>query len=369
MEKDKKKLLMMFIALAVTMVGLGVYVVLTQFGGKDSPKQETSVTAPLPDGEVQRMTASKSEAFRGSVSTDAYFDMLGEVQPGQEAEDLSLVSDSVHAKRSPVRPAMMESGTAVERVFGGPAEEKRPELTVTNSGASSVTRSSGGGVSRPMTHEEKLEYDRKRAEMVRDVLTGAHEETPVTEDAPEKPASIDLSAVGSSDGIISSLDDDFDDAAVQYEGAKRPFRCMFVRDQKLTSGQRVTLRLLEDYNLDGVRIPANTHLPAICKIGDRLELSVRSLEMNGRIIPLALDAYDTDGLQGIYCPETSASKNSRKASDDAISTAGQTFGGLVGDIASTVIRTGASIAKSATGEVSVSVVSGYEFYLVKSERR
>jgi len=118
-----------------------------------------------------------------------------------------------------------------------------------------------------------------------------------------------------------------------------------------------------------VRIPANTHLAAICKIGDRLELQVRSLEMNGRIIPLALDAYDTDGLQGIYCPETSAGKNAKKASDDAISTAGQTFGGLVGDIASTVIRTGASIAKSASGELSVSVVSGYEFYLVKSERK
>jgi hypothetical protein len=74
-------------------------------------------------------------------------------------------------------------------------------------------------------------------------------------------------------------------------------------------------------------------------------------------------------LQGIYCPETSASRNSRKAADDAVSTAGQTFGGLVGDIANTVIRTGASIAKSATGELSVSVVSGYEFYLVKSEKR
>ena len=59
-------------------------------------------------------------------------------------------------------------------------------------------------------------------------------------------------------------------------------------------------------------LQANTHLAAICKIGDRLELQVRSLEMNGRIIPLALDAYDTDGLQGIYCPETSASKNTTR---------------------------------------------------------
>ena len=220
-----------------------------------------------------------------------------------------------------------------------------------------------------MTSEERLDYDRRRAEMVRDVLVGGSEEPPVTEDAPEQPKSIDLSAVGSADDIISSLDDDTDDAAVQYEGAKRPFRCMFVRDQKLTAGQRVTLRLLEDYVEGGVRIPANTHLAAICKIGDRLELQVRSLEMNGRIIPLALDAYDTDGLQGIYCPETSAAKNRQKASNEAISTAGTTFGGLVGDLASTVIRTGASIARSATGEVSVNVVSGYEFYLVKSDRR
>jgi hypothetical protein len=226
-----------------------------------------------------------------------------------------------------------------------------------------------------MSADEKLEYDRKRAEMVRDVLTGGPEETLRTAQgdshseaqAEESPAaSIDLSAVGSSDGIISYLDDDPSEG-VSY--GVRPFRCMFVRDQKIKSGQRVTVRLLEDYADGSVRIPANTHLQAICKIGDRLELSVRSLELNGRILPLALDAYDTDGLPGIYCPETSAAKNARKASDDAISTAGRTFGGLVGDIASTVIRTGASIAKSATGEVSVSVVSGYEFYLVKSERR
>ena len=234
-------------------------------------------------------------------------------------------------------------------------------------------RSSGGGSSsaRAMTSEERLDYDRRRAEMVRDVLVGAPEETPgqAGSDESEATRSIDLSAVGSTDGIISSLDDDFEDAAVQYEGAKRPFRCMFVKDQKLKSGQRVTLRLLEDYNADGIRIPANTHLAAICKIGDRLELQVRSLEMNGRIIPLALDAYDTDGLQGIYCPETSASKSAKQAGNDAISTAGTTFGGLVGDLASTVIRTGASIARSASGELSVSVVSGYEFYLVKSERR
>ena len=216
-----------------------------------------------------------------------------------------------------------------------------------------------------MTPEEKLEYDRKRAEMVRDVLNGGAAEEPTEETAEPEARRVDLSS-SSSDGIISYLDDE---PASESEVGIRPFRCMFVRDQKLVNGQRVTLRLLEDLTVDGVSIPANTHLSAICKISDRLELSVRSLELGGRIVPLSLEAYDGDGLPGIYCPETTAAKNSRKASDDAISTAGRTFGGLVGDIANTVIRTGATIAKSATGEVSVNVVSGYEFYLVKVEKR
>ncbi len=59
---------------------------------------------------------------------------------------------------------------------------------------------------------------------------------------------------------------------------RRPYFLSAVKDQKLKSGQRVTLRLLEDYNTDRIRIPDNTHLAAICKIGDRLELQVRSLD-------------------------------------------------------------------------------------------
>ena len=367
---DKKKILIACIALGVLLVGTMVWFFVSENSGKAGTKTESSVTATLPDGEVQRMTDSKSEAFRGRVSTDDYFDQLGARQA--DDEDISLVSEEGDSRSKPgmtTVPQESSGEAAVARTFGGPPPSSAPA-------ASAPSRRSSGGsgsASRPMTEQERLDYDRRRAEMVRDVLVGgASEETPgqAGSDEPAPVQTIDLSALGSSDGIISSLDDDYEDASVQYgDGEKRPFKCMFVRDQKLTSGQRVTLRLLEDYNMEGVRIPANTHLAAICKIGDRLELQVRSLEMNGRIIPLALDAYDTDGLQGIYCPETSASRNRQKASTEAISTAGTTFGGLVGDIASTVIRTGASIARSASGEVSVSVVSGYEFYLVKSDRR
>ena len=363
MQLDKKTMLILMVVAGLALLGLLAISFIPQ---NKKGQADEGVTQTISDGIAQEMANSKSDAYRGLTSTDDYFEQLGAKMEADE--DISLVSPSGSTAPSAPAGAASSGGSeesSVDRVFGAP-----PASTSTPASTSSAHRSSGGGgSSRPMTSDERLDYERRRAEMVRDVLTGGAAEEAPAEEPKQEPLSIDLSAVGSSDGIISSLDDDFDDAAVQYEGAKRPFRCMFVRDQKITSGQRVTLRLLEDYVEGGVRIPANTHLAAICKIGDRLELQVRSLEMNGRIIPLALDAYDTDGLQGIYCPETSASKNSRTATNDAISTAGTTFGGLVGDIASTVIRTGATIAKSASGELSVSVVSGYEFYLVKAERR
>ena len=360
---DTNKKWYLFAGLAVVVIGLVVFLFISVFrpSGGSVSGAVGSVPVVIPDGDVSALEDSKSKVYRGS--TESYFEQLAAVSDGE----ISLVSDSLKASSRPA--AVVASGgsagsggaSPVERVFGAPAAP---------SGRGAAVRASGGGssASRPMSAEEKLEYDRRRAEMVREVLSGGSpvtDQATVNEEAPEIEP-IRLAQDYGSDGIVSYLDDEPSDG-VGY--GVRPLRCMFVRDQKLTSGQRVTLRLLEDYSDGGVRIPANTHLSAICKIGDRLELSVRSLEMGGRIVPLALDAYDTDGLPGIYCPETASSKASRQASDDAISTAGRTCGGLVGDLANTVLRTGATIAKSATGEVSGSVVNGYEFYLVKVEKR
>ena len=376
---DKKKILIIAGLLGVVLIGA---LLLSFRPSRPETDVESGVTQTLGDGIAQEMAASKSDAYRGLTSTDDYFAQLAAL----EEEEVSLVSEirrSGSANDASLAGGVAASGSAagtegsVSRVFGvpdSPAPGDGRSRSAMTGGESAMT---GAPAVSGMSSAERLDYDRRRAEMVRDVLAGGsgeempdrvgHDGRGVGHDGlGAEPLAIDLSVVGSSDGIISMLDDE-PSAGVGY--GIRPFRCMFVRDQKLTSGQRVTLRLLEDYVEGGVRIPANTHLAAVCKIGDRLELQVRSLEMNGRIIPLALDAYDTDGLQGIYCPETASAKASRQASQEAISTAGTTFGGLVGDLASTVLRTGATIARSASGEVSVAVVSGYEFYLVKSERR
>ena len=334
------------------------------FGGKRASMAEEQVAVNVPEGVAVPVYDSKTEAYRNTqISTDQYFAQLS------SEEDISLVSSDGDRGNEEPLSAGEDEEAAAKRVFGD-SEVASVSRTVERSPVKPVmTGSSGYG---QMTPEQKLEYDRRRAEMVRDVLAEGKIAGQAGNDDDDKSRLEVLSRndiATDNDGIITSLDDDFDDPSVRYSSSvKVPFRCMFVRDQKVVDGQRVTVRLLEDYSVDGVFVPANTHLAAMCKVSDRLELSVRSVEINGRILPLQLVAYDIDGMAGIYCPETSASRNSRRASSDAISAANSTFGGLVGDLANTVLRTGATIAKSASGELSVKIVSGYEFYLVKSER-
>ena len=367
---DKRKVKFWIVAALVGIVVLtGFYFLWTRvIVGKQpvTAPEEGSVVMSVPSPETEDMQDSKSESYkqdhpRRSISADEYFGSLA----ASSDEDISLVSSDDQASKTETPPSTpsVQPGAA-ERLFGQ-APPSQPA-----SSQSSPRKSSSS--SHQMTPDEKLEYDRKRAEMVVAVVGGGAD----SDSAPDDSASaetaaepLDFSSLDTSDGIISSVDDWDDGGAVHYaDEGKRPFRCMFVRDEKLKSGQRVTVRLLEEYRTEGgIRIPANTYLQAICKIGDRLQLSVRSLEMNGRIIPLQLEAYDTDGLQGIYCPD--GSKAAQTIRNDAVSTAGTTFGGLVGDVANTIIRTGASIARSANGETSVAISSGYEFFLVKSEKR
>lgn len=367
---------MLFVMMLVALIGLLWLVFLP--GCRDEAATE-KVAMDVPDGIAKEMPESKRKAYqekdRRSVSTDEYFEMLvageeislmsSEKIPGQAGNDGAGLVGAV-AKAG-------EGGSAADRVFG-PAPVGRSGQSSgrhSGSGGSSVSGGSSGAVRhRQMSEEEQLEYDRRRAEMVRDVITGTSSEA-VDESSPDSTAGDEVELkYHSDDDIVFSLDDEFTDDGVNYpEDSKRPFRCMFIRDEKLKDGQRVTLRLLECYQEDGLRIPANAHLNAICKIGNRLEMTVKSVEMNGKIIPLNLCAYDTDGIKGIYCPETSVNKSTKKAENDALSASGATFGGLVGDIANTIIRTGVNIARSSSGEVSVNVSSGYEFFLVKSERR
>jgi len=61
--------------------------------------------------------------------------------------------------------------------------------------------------------------------------------------------------------------------------------------------------LLEPLQAGKTLIPQNTMISGDVKIqGDRLDISIQSLEYLGTIIPVELTVYDTDGQEGIFIP-------------------------------------------------------------------
>jgi conjugative transposon TraM protein len=81
-----------------------------------------------------------------------------------------------------------------------------------------------------------------------------------------------------------------------------------VIDENLTgyAGSRIRLRLLDDINAGNYRIKKGSYLYALITgfSGQRVELSVKSILYENKILPVKLEVYDLDGLAGLYVPES-----------------------------------------------------------------
>ena len=77
------------------------------------------------------------------------------------------------------------------------------------------------------------------------------------------------------------------------------------QDQTLIDGQSVKLRLLEPMQAGSIVIPKNTVLSGAAKVqGERLDITVSSIEHAGNIIPVELAVFDTDGQKGLSVPSS-----------------------------------------------------------------
>lgn len=79
-----------------------------------------------------------------------------------------------------------------------------------------------------------------------------------------------------------------------------------VIDENLTgyAGSRIRLRLLDDIEAGNFLIKKGTYLFALITgfSGQRVELSVKSILYENKILPVKLIVYDLDGLAGLYVP-------------------------------------------------------------------
>ena len=350
----------------------------------------------IQDPEAQEMTDSKIEAYssssRASSSVARYWDDL-EVEADAELGYEDGDGDSDGASSSAAVPAQASEDDLFANLTSGVTETRQQDTqkqTARRSsgggggGGSSSTKKSAPKPGEPGYREYRMKqyYDDMDAAVQRGEaqraassqeasteITASGEpldgSVPIGDDAPVRKSSAmsDLSS-GAGSGF-STLGDQASEVVTEDEDY--PFECMFVRAEKLRNGSRVSVRLLEDMVVGGTLIPKNTHLMAMCSIGDRLQLTIANVEMNQKIFSLGYEAYDTDGSKGIYCPDLMQSER-QKVTSSGLSSIGGLLGRRVGSLASTAVSTGVSIAQSKSGEVTVSVPAGYRFFIVKKKK-
>lgn len=133
-------------------------------------------------------------------------------------------------------------------------------------------------------------------------------------------------------------------------------------DQTIKDGQQVKLRLLKEITADGVTIPVNTVLYAMCQLSnDRLRLTVQNLQLHGQLIPLDLDVYDTDGSPGVNVPGLGQSSQiNGNLRTSAIQ--GAQLPGL-GGLANTVLSSARMGATQSMRQTTIRLRSGYNLFL------
>lgn len=114
----------------------------------------------------------------------------------------------------------------------------------------------------------------------------------------------------------------------------------------------------------GITLPAGSIVTGFSDFqDDRLNLRIRSVNYNGRILRLSWKVYDTDGAEGIAVANATLKKNSSTGINQTLSAAGQliTGSGAAGQVSSGMVRS----IMSGSGRVSISVESGKKL-IIKS---
>lgn len=105
--------------------------------------------------------------------------------------------------------------------------------------------------------------------------------------------------------------------------------------------------------MGGALVPANTPLYGTVRIeGQRMAVTVNSIESGGNILPVELTAYDMDGQAGLFVPNTAE----RTAMKEAAANIGGSFG------------TSISFARSASQQLVMDVLGGGSQYLATKMR-
>lgn len=180
----------------------------------------------------------------------------------------------------------------------------------------------------------------------------------------------------SADGIQASEGAGFITPAGQRPAVTAgAIRACIADEQTVTAGERVRLRLVDAVRVGAATLPAGSFIYGTASInGQRLALTVSSVECGGSILPVALTAYDTDGIEGIFVPDAAE----RKALKDAAASMSAGIGSGISitsnagqqvamDLTRSALSGASQYLSSKLREVRITLKAGHRLLLISSK--
>lgn len=152
---------------------------------------------------------------------------------------------------------------------------------------------------------------------------------------------------------------------------KNAIAATIAESQTCVNGSVVKLRLSQEIELSGTRIPKNTFVYGTASLkGERLTIEISSIRYQTSVFPVELLLYDIDGLEGIYIPGAISRDSAKASAERSIQPLG--IASLDDSWGSQAAGAGIEAAKSLLSKkvklVKVMVKSGYQV-LLKDKKR
>jgi conjugative transposon TraM protein len=149
------------------------------------------------------------------------------------------------------------------------------------------------------------------------------------------------------------------------------FRAVIHANQEIISGGRLQIRLLEALTIKGKTIPKGTIIYGIANFGnERVHIKITSIFYQETIYPIELEAFDMDGMLGLFVPNILEANALKEASGSTFSAlnvpvgANNSFGAALGNIAiNSVSQTGKQYLANKVRAQKAVLKSNYFIYL------
>lgn len=190
---------------------------------------------------------------------------------------------------------------------------------------------------KPLSEEERMEQMRQNHEAAMEEMRMALAEARLKVQAQSEVSNVieETDVAEPKDGVTEISDDEeafmatkpmrpnssYFHTLAENEPEPRLIKAIIDEDIKAVEGSRVRLRLLDDVEIGGNLLSKGTYLYATMSGfgSQRVKGTIKSLMVGDELVKVSLTMYDTDGLEGLYIPQSSFRETSQEVVAGALS--------------------------------------------------